>query len=180
MMNDGWYFLQGNDQKGPVAWHIIRGMALRGEISRQTMVYTSGMLEWRSAQETGLDRFFPPPPVHWHDTWVNRVLCILRPTKAYSEWLNYTYEPEPLTLLLPYFEGDEMRIEAACRKYLKTLKDEILDYCLEDRGRIEQKAWKSMKRDQSLDLLFEIEIHLLLHDTAKNEALLNRWRPEPD
>ena len=176
-MSDGWYFLKGNNRTGPINWPIIREMALKGEISRQTMVYTSGMLEWRPAEETGLDRFFPPPATHWRDTWVNRVLCILRPTEAYSEWLNYICDP--ITLLVPYPEVDEVNVEEASREYLGTIEDEILDYCLEDKGSIENEVWEKMKQGQSLDLLFEIEIHSVIFDAAKNEELLNRWNPGP-
>jgi uncharacterized protein DUF4339 len=44
-----WYYAQGDQQKGPVPWETLQGLADSGKLQRTDMVWKEGMGDWRKA-----------------------------------------------------------------------------------------------------------------------------------
>jgi len=71
-MSDDWYYALGQQRQGPVGENEVARLAAGGTITRETLVWRSGMEGWESAQEAlpphlrpadwpGADTSGPPP-----------------------------------------------------------------------------------------------------------------------
>lgn len=55
--NDAWHYMVGKEVVGPISLAQLRELALTNVVNQKTLVYTSGMAEWRAACDTGISRF---------------------------------------------------------------------------------------------------------------------------
>ena len=63
MPADQWYYVQAEQQAGPVTWGQLRAMVQAGTIDRGQLVWTEGMPDWVMAGTVaGLFSATPPPP----------------------------------------------------------------------------------------------------------------------
>jgi hypothetical protein len=60
-----WYFQKNNTQEGPREEREILELIRNGELTRTTVVWTTGMSDWKAAKDTALSSLFQntPPPV---------------------------------------------------------------------------------------------------------------------
>jgi RsiW-degrading membrane proteinase PrsW (M82 family) len=68
-----WYYLDGNDQHGPVDQDVMLDLAARGRVHAETRVWRAGLSQWTPAAEVAELRPFlmqpaPPPPGPGKDT----------------------------------------------------------------------------------------------------------------
>lgn len=62
-MNPGmWYYQQGSNRMGPIDEATIRGLLTSGQISIDTLVWTTGMSSWVPLQQSSLGAGLPTPP----------------------------------------------------------------------------------------------------------------------
>ena len=57
-----WYYQQGSNRMGPVDEATIRGLLANGQISIDTLVWTTGMASWVPLQQSSLGAGLPTPP----------------------------------------------------------------------------------------------------------------------
>ena len=57
-----WYYQQGSNRMGPVDEATIRGLLATGQISIDTLVWTTGMASWAPLQQSSLGAGLPTPP----------------------------------------------------------------------------------------------------------------------
>ncbi len=57
-----WYYQQGSNRMGPVDEATIRGLLASGQISIDTLVWTTGMSSWAPLQQSSLGAGLPTPP----------------------------------------------------------------------------------------------------------------------
>jgi TM2 domain-containing membrane protein YozV len=57
-----WYYQQGSNRMGPVDEATIRGLLTSGQISIDTLVWTTGMSSWVPLQQSSLGAGLPTPP----------------------------------------------------------------------------------------------------------------------
>jgi TM2 domain-containing membrane protein YozV len=57
-----WYYQQGSSRMGPVDEATIRGLLASGQISIDTLVWTTGMASWAPLQQSSLGAGLPTPP----------------------------------------------------------------------------------------------------------------------
>jgi TM2 domain-containing membrane protein YozV len=57
-----WYYQQGSNQMGPIDEATIRGLLTSGQISIDTLVWTTGMASWVPLQQSSLGAGLPTPP----------------------------------------------------------------------------------------------------------------------
>lgn len=57
-----WYYQQGSNRMGPVDEATIRGLLASGQISIDTLVWTTGMASWAPLQQSSLGAGLPTPP----------------------------------------------------------------------------------------------------------------------
>jgi len=57
-----WYYQQGSNQMGPIDEATIRGLLTSGQISIDTLVWTTGMSSWVPLQQSSLGAGLPTPP----------------------------------------------------------------------------------------------------------------------
>jgi TM2 domain-containing membrane protein YozV len=57
-----WYYQQGSNRMGPVDEATIRGLLASGQISIDTLVWTTGMASWVPLQQSSLGAGLPTPP----------------------------------------------------------------------------------------------------------------------
>jgi TM2 domain-containing membrane protein YozV len=57
-----WYYQQGSNRMGPVDEATIRGLLASGQISIDTLVWTTGMASWTPLQQSSLGAGLPTPP----------------------------------------------------------------------------------------------------------------------
>jgi TM2 domain-containing membrane protein YozV len=57
-----WYYQQGSNRMGPVDEAAIRGLLTSGQISIDTLVWTTGMSNWVPLQQSSLGAGLPTPP----------------------------------------------------------------------------------------------------------------------
>jgi len=57
-----WYYQQGSNRMGPVDEATIRGLLTNGQISIDTLVWTTGMASWVPLQQSSLGAGLPTPP----------------------------------------------------------------------------------------------------------------------
>lgn len=56
-----WYYLEGNEKKGPLSEEELKGLILKKAISNQTNVWKEGMNSWKKASECDELNDSPPP-----------------------------------------------------------------------------------------------------------------------
>jgi len=57
-----WYYQQGSNRMGPIDEATIRGLLTSGQISIDTLVWTTGMSSWVPLQQSSLGAGLPTPP----------------------------------------------------------------------------------------------------------------------
>jgi len=57
-----WYYQQGSNQMGPIDEATIRGLLTSGQISIDTLVWTTGMSSWVPLQQSSLGARLLGPP----------------------------------------------------------------------------------------------------------------------
>lgn len=57
-----WYYQQGSNRMGPVDEATIRGLLASGQVSIDTLVWTTGMASWVPLQQSSLGAGLPTPP----------------------------------------------------------------------------------------------------------------------
>lgn len=57
-----WYYQQGSNRMGPIDEATIRGLLTSGQISIDTLVWTTGMSGWVPLQQSSLGAGLPTPP----------------------------------------------------------------------------------------------------------------------
>lgn len=57
-----WYYQQGSNRMGPVDEATIRSLLATGQISIDTLVWTTGMASWAPLQQSSLGAGLPTPP----------------------------------------------------------------------------------------------------------------------
>jgi TM2 domain-containing membrane protein YozV len=57
-----WYYQQGSNRMGPVDEATIRGLLASGQITIDTLVWTTGMGSWIPLQQSSLGAGLPTPP----------------------------------------------------------------------------------------------------------------------
>jgi TM2 domain-containing membrane protein YozV len=57
-----WYYQQGSNRMGPVDEATMRGLLASGQISIDTLVWTTGMASWVPLQQSSLGAGLPTPP----------------------------------------------------------------------------------------------------------------------
>lgn len=60
-----WHVAENGTTQGPFDEATLQQMAVKGTLSRATMVWTAGQDGWKMAADTALKRIFdliPPPP----------------------------------------------------------------------------------------------------------------------
>jgi TM2 domain-containing membrane protein YozV len=57
-----WYYQQGSNRMGPIDEAAIRGLLTSGQISIDTLVWTTGMSSWVPLQQSSLGAGLPTPP----------------------------------------------------------------------------------------------------------------------
>ena len=72
MSSNFWYLDRDHTQRGPVAEDEFVRLIRQGAITRETMMWTAGMGEWRAAgQVPSVSALFggPPAPAVFQSTW---------------------------------------------------------------------------------------------------------------
>lgn len=81
-----WYYQQGSNRMGPIDEATIRGLLTSGQISIDTLVWTTGMSSWVPLQQSSLGAGLPTPtsavppypmPVQGNQNAKDRVAYIL-------------------------------------------------------------------------------------------------------
>ena len=49
-MSPTWYYVQGNERLGPLAFEELRGIAVSGRLGPDDLVWTDGMADWQPAR----------------------------------------------------------------------------------------------------------------------------------
>jgi TM2 domain-containing membrane protein YozV len=57
-----WYYQQGSNRMGPIDEATIRGLLTSGQISIDTLVWTTDMASWVPLQQSSLGAGLPTPP----------------------------------------------------------------------------------------------------------------------
>ena len=59
-----WFYLDGSDEKGPLAPDRVRALISMGTIGAQTLVWSDGMAEWLPARDSDLRSMLPATALH--------------------------------------------------------------------------------------------------------------------
>ncbi|MCI6978877.1 MAG: GYF domain-containing protein [Lachnospiraceae bacterium] len=96
-----WYYMQGNDRKGPVTEKQILDLAKTGSINRTSLVWKDGFTDWVIAEKTvlkyTLNSVLPPvPPEAVSDKW----LWALATIPIFANIVLSRFIPTDLSILL--------------------------------------------------------------------------------
>lgn len=174
--NDAWYYMLGEEVLGPISLTQLRELALTNVVNQKTLVYTSGMAEWRAACDTGISRFFPPLPKfeHWSDARINRGICILQPLPILQS--KSSEKLDPIFLLIPFFDSD---LDSDFpQRWLHSLRSEIVDQYINDYDLSNPSSIKEELDEYSISQLFDVEVSEFLVDTAYPSELLYGYLAE--
>lgn len=63
-MSQQWFYLEGQEQRGPLTWQELSQKARSGALRPEQLVWTEGMTDWTPGREIqGLFAMPPPPPL---------------------------------------------------------------------------------------------------------------------